>query len=199
MYKFIFIVIAVVFMSGCSVTKPAITEYTINTKVKNIHNTKGGCLNRTIKVSQAFSSTALMSSKMSYVQGEYKQFLYSQSAWANSPNRAITTQIVKLLRETTLFKSVQTFKSRSKSSLILESNIEDFMQYFINNSTDSYARVVISFTLLDSQTSDIVATRTISAKVNSQTLDANGGVQALNLALENVLKQTSGWLSEVCK
>jgi cholesterol transport system auxiliary component len=199
MYKFIFIVIAVVFMSGCSVTKPAITEYTINTKVKNIHNTKGGCLNRTIKVSQAFSSTALMSSKMSYVQGEYKQFLYSQSAWANSPNRAITTQIVKLLRETTLFKSVQTFKSRSKSSLILESNIEDFMQYFINNSTDSYARVVISFTLLDSQTSDIVATRTFSAKVNSQTLDANGGVQALNLALENVLKQTSGWLSEVCK
>ena len=199
MYKTIFIAVFSLFLSGCSTTKPLITEYTIEAKVNNIHNEKSGCLDKTIKVSQAFSSTALMSPKMSYAQGEYKQFSYSQSEWANSPNKAITMQIAKLLREGNLFQSVQTFKSRSKSSLILETNIEDFMQYFTDNSDNSYAKVVISFTILDAKTSDIIATKTLSAKVDTKTLDANGGVQALNLALENVLKQTNGWLIEVCK
>ena len=199
MYKFIFIALALVFISGCSTTKPSITEYTIDVNIDNIHNTKSGCLNKAIKVSQAFSSSLFMSSKMSYAQGNYKQFSYTQSEWADSPNKAITMQIVKLLRDIKLFKSVQTFKSRSKSDLILETNIEDFMQYYFDNSTNSYAKVVISFTILDTKTNDIVATKTLSAKVDTKTLDANGGVQALNSALENVLKQTNNWLIGVCK
>ena len=81
----------------------------------------------------------------------------------------------------------------------MEINIEDFMQYFSDDSKESYANVVISLTLIDSKTSTIVDTKTLSAKLKANTLDANGGVEALGKAFENVLIQARVWLGEVCR
>ncbi len=197
MYHF-FIVIAIFLFSACSVKKTAITEYTINTHIHKSELNATKCIDKSLKISQAFSSSELMSLKMNYKEGDYKQFFYSQSQWADSPNRVITTQIVKLLRESKLFQSVQTDKSRTNSEYILETNIEDFMQYFSKNSKDSFVNIVMTITLLDAQTSMIVATKTFSVEMKSDTLDAEGGVSALNQAFEDILVQMRGWLSGVC-
>jgi cholesterol transport system auxiliary component len=198
MYKFIFIAILVL-LSGCSRIKPAVTQFTINTNVQNSDLTASRCLDKSLKVSQAFSPNALMSLKMNYDEGNNKRYAYSESEWADTPNRLVTSEIIKLLRETKFFKSVQPAQSRSKSTLILETNIEDFMQYFINDSTESYSSVVLSLTLLDSTTNEIVATKTFSVKVKTKTLDAKGGVEALNAALGDNLTQVQDWLFGVCK
>jgi len=199
MYKLILTAILALFLSACSVTHPLITEYTINTKINNTNLDSGVCSDKSLKVSQAFSTNDLMSLKMNYIQGSYKQFFYSESQWAESPNRAVTFEMIKLLRETKLFKSVQTNKSRSKTDFILETNIEDFMQHFTSDSAESYANIVISLTLLDSINNTILATQTFRSKIKANTLDAHGGVVALNNALEDILVQMRDWLGEVCK
>lgn len=199
MYQLIFIVISALFLSACSLNKAPMTEYTIHTNMQDGDLTSRGCADKSLKVSQAFSPNNLMSLKMNYAQGSYKQFAYSESQWADSPNRAITAEIIKLLRETDLFKSIQTDKSRSKNDFILETNIEDFMQYFTNDSNESYSSIVMSLSLLDSNTNTIVSTKTFNIKVQSDSLDANGGVEALNKALEDILTQVRNWLNEVCK
>jgi len=136
---------------------------------------------------------------MYYAQGNMKQYMYSSSKWSRSPNRAITSEFLTLIRASNLFKSVQTAKSRSRSDIILEINIEDFMQYFDENSTLSHVNVVINLSLINARGNSVFASQTFNTKIDVKMLNANGGVDGLNKALREVLLDTNEWLSEVCK
>ena len=44
-----------------------------------------------------------------------------------------------------------------------------------------------------------MATKTFYSKVNAKTPDAQGGVDAINSALSEIISQNINWLEEVCK
>ncbi|WP_294961983.1 ABC-type transport auxiliary lipoprotein family protein [Sulfurimonas sp.] len=186
-------------ISACSTTEPAVTEYKLSQKALKHISSFQGCKDKSLKVSQAFSSSSLMSLQMKYVLDGHKIYSYSQAQWSNSPNQEVSSQVVKVLRESKLFKNTQNSKSRSKSDLILEINIEDFMQYYSKNIDQSYVNVEISFTLIDSKTSEVIATNTFRANEEVITQDASGGVKALDAALSDILVQGLNSLNEVCK
>ena len=197
--KIFVLVLTVLLFSACSTVNPPVTEYRLNLDMPKNTQMQKGCSEKSLKVAQAFSSTPLMTLNMNYVEGSNKQFAYSQAQWSVSPNNAISAEIIALLRSTELFKSVQVSKSRSKSDMILEINIEDFMQYFSDDFENSHANAVITLTLIDSKSNNVIATRTFNSKVDAKTLNAEGGVYALSMALSDVLKQSSLWFNEVCK
>lgn len=185
--------------SGCSITKAPLTEYIINIDIpkKEIESKK--CNNKSIKVSQSFSTNKLQTLNMNYCLGTTKIYSYSQSIWAESPSSAITSEVVKLLRNKKLFKTVQISRSRGKSDLILETSIDKFMQSFDTNLNNSYSSVFITFTIIDSKTNQVISSKSFKAKEFSKTLDASGGVEALNKALSVVLLKSAYWFEEVCK
>ena len=184
---------------GCSIRIPAVSEYRINVESTAPVFTQTGCKKESLKVAQAFSSTSLMSHEMNYGQGTHKQYKFTQSQWSESPNRAISAEIVEYLKSTKLFKNVQISKSRSKNGFLLETNIEDFMQYFSEDEKESFVSVRINLTLIDVETSKVLATQTFESKINVDSINADAGVEHLNIALENVLKSSGEWFSEVCK
>lgn len=196
--KKILILLSIVLLSGCVTTKPSITEYRVVAKTSKARSVVDGCKEKSLKIAQAFSSSSLMSLKMDYVQEESKIFSYSQAHWNESPNHSVTKEILKKIRDSKLFKNVQISRSRSKNSWILETNIEDFLQYYSEGLKDSFAKVIISLTLIDSKTNSVIATKTFNSKVNTNTLDAEGGVEALNKALSDILTQNIEWLNGVC-
>ena len=199
MKLYFFTVILVTLFSGCSSPTPPITEYRIVSDKILFDTNSSKCSGKSLKVSEAFSSSALMSLDMNYATNVNKQFTYSQSQWSSSPNNAITSEIVKLIRDTNIFKTVQISKSRTKNDMILEISIDDFMQYFIKNNQESFVNVQITLTLVDSKTSIATATKTFEVKIDSKTLDAEGGVEALNLALHEILLQSAKWIGGVCR
>jgi len=199
MKLYISTLILFIFFSGCSTAEPPITEYRIAAKPV-VHSVKAdGCSSHSVKVAAAFSSSSLMSMDMNYAIGDNKQYKYSQSLYSTSPNYVITSQVLQLLREMQLFETVQISKSRSRNDYILEITIDDFMQYFSKDEKSSYSNVMISFSLIDTKSSKSIATKTFNSRVDTKTLDAEGGVVALSLALEEVLNDSSAWFSEVCK
>ena len=200
MKLYISIFIIAIFLGGCSTAEPPMIEYRVSVKPTiEKESSAQGCSKRSLKVAAAFSSSSLMSMDMNYALGDNKQYTYSQSQYATSPNYVITSEVLKLLREMKIFKTVQISKSRSRNDYILEISIDDFMQYFSEAEKSSYVNVVISFTLIDTKDSTSIATRTFSSKVNSSTLDAEGGVKALGIAFEEVLNSSSKWFTEVCR
>jgi len=136
---------------------------------------------------------------MNYGQGDHKQFVFTQSQWAQSPNNAITAELLKSIKATKLFKNVQVSKSRSNNSLLLETSIEDFMQYFSEDESSSYVSVVVTLTLIDTNSNRVLATETFSSKMDVLSVNASGGVTALNEALQNVLEDGVLWFGEVCR
>ena len=197
--RYILVLLLMMILSGCTTTIPSITEYRISVQVPTYIQKSTSCKTKSLKVAQAFSPSSLMSHHMDYAQGDAKQYTYSQAQWSQSPNLAVSAQLLKHIRETQLFKTILNSKSRSKSDLILEINIEDFMQYYNDDETMSYVNVVIDLTLLDTKTGNVIETNTFSAKVDVKTLDAEGGVNALSSALGIVVEKSINWLGGVCK
>lgn len=200
MVRYILIVLFTFIFSGCITTKvPSKAEYRINTNIVGIKSDAANCRDKSMKVAKAFSSSALMSNSMMYAIGDSKQYMYSQSLWALTPNTVITSKFLKLIRDTKLFKSVQISKSRSNNEYLLEINIEDFMQYFDEKSTSSYTNVSLSLTVIEIKSNKAIATKVFTSKVDIDTLNAEGGVNGLSKSLNNILRDTNTWLNGVCK
>lgn len=196
--KVIFIAI-VLFFAGCTVTQPYVTAYRITPNVKQKEYRATSCKHKSLKIGQLFSSNSLMSRDMRYVEGRFKEFTFTQSQWASNPNKAISAQLVKSIRDTKLFANVSSYKSRSRADLLLETNVEKFMQYFTQESKKSYVKVVLNLNLLDVQSGKSIANITVEKKLDEMNADAQSGVIALNRGLGDTLFQTNEWLASVCK
>jgi cholesterol transport system auxiliary component len=195
--KYILVVFIGLLFGGCFIIQPPITEYMIDVKLpqQSVENSS----KKSVKVSKSFINTKLQTLNMNYAQGDKKVYIYSKSMWAELPSEMVTAKIVKLLQDKKIFKVVQTSKSRSKTDIILETNIEDFMQYFDDELKTSYVNVSITFTLIDTKTNKVIASKNFESRVVSSSLDALGGVEALSKALSEVLQKSSIWLSKIEK
>lgn len=200
--RYILPIFLVLIFAGCGTKVPVATKYKISTKIdlQNLINKDDStCKEHSLKVMQSFSSSMLMSKDMNYVVDSNKVYPYSVAQWAISPNKVVSDEYFKMLRDLDIFKSIQNAKSRTKSSWLLETKVEDFMQYYENDNTSSYVNVAINLIILDSATSKVLSAKVFSSRLDVDTLDANGGVLGLNKALRDVLSQSASWLNGECK
>ncbi|MGE4419641.1 MAG: ABC-type transport auxiliary lipoprotein family protein [Sulfurimonas sp.] len=195
----ILLIILTLLFSGCTTIKPAIAEYYLTAKDIKVKNDALGCRDKSLKIANVFSSSSLVSSKMEYMQADNKVYSYSQSQWQESPNSMVESILLKTMRESELFSSVHPSKSRIKSSLILETNIEEFMQFFSKDLKTSHVKVTINFSLIDTKTNQVVAHKSFSSQVDARTSDAKGGVDAFREALSEILTKNLEYLSGVCR
>jgi len=198
MLKNISLIIISILFIGCSVKQPYITEY--NMKIKDFPKNKisNNSNNKTIKVLQAFSDNTLMSTNMNYVLGKYKQYSFTKSQWSIPINQMVTLNITNMLNQLDIFKSVQNYKSITKDDYILQSNIIDFKQYFSEDLKSSYVKVIINISLIDYNSNKIIHSKTFSSIIETQTLDAYGGVKAFNTAFSKTLEDIAKWISMIC-
>jgi len=195
----IFLLTVSILFSGCTVITPSKSEYIITPTITVEKADESSCKEQTIKIAQAFSDTSLMSKKMKYTYDEQQEFTYSESIWSRAPSRAISSVLLASIRDSELFKSVNSYKSRSRSDLILETNIEEFIQHYNDENRESFVKVVISFSLINSKTSKTIDNKTIMVEIEAESLNAQGGVKALNKALSEILQKNNKWLRSICK
>ncbi|MBA3025589.1 MAG: hypothetical protein FP820_04180 [Sulfurimonas sp.] len=199
MKNFLFIAFMTFLFAGCAKVVPAVSELRINSNIYDTHLNSQACKDKSLKVAQSFSPAVLTNLDIMYGVGEHKQFRYTQSKWVQSPNAAITSEIVNFLKSSNLFSSVNVPKSRAKTDYILEANIEDFMQYFTEDEKSSFVRVSITLSLIDTSKNNVVSMKNFKIELPVKTLDAEGGVVALNEALKELLPQSGIWLNEICR
>lgn len=193
------LIILTIFFSGCTTIKPPVTEYSVVTKELKKESAAKGCVNKSLKIAQAFSSNSLMSLNMEYTQDVNRVFSYSQAQWRESPNSLVTSELLKNIGNSKLFSSVHPSKSRVKSDLILETNIDEFMQFYTQDMKKSFVHVGFSLTLIDAKTNSVIKSQYFSSKFDAKTLDAQGGVEATQNALFEIIFQNIDWLGGVCK
>ncbi len=182
-------------VSGCS--SHSITAYKIYPKIKTV-DYKDICRGKTLSVGKIFTAHGVMLEEMKYATQDYKEFSYTESEWANKPSREIDRALLRSIRGARIFDSVNGYRSHAKSDLRLETNVYSFMQYYSKDKKESYVDVSFSFSLVNQKTSKSIKSTVISTRVKCETADAEGGVIALNHALEIILEKTNIWLSSDC-
>ena len=198
MLKNISIFIVIVIFTGCSMKEPYITEYKMQIEDFSRSETSNLCSQKSLKVIQSFSNHTLASTKMHYIVGEHKQFIFTKAQWSLPVNEMVTIHITNMMDQLNNFRSVQNYKSITKDDYILQSSIIDFQQYFSNDLASSYVKVTIKISLIDNSSNKVLKSKTFTSTVDSKTLDSYGGVKALNEAFINVLNESSAWMSDVC-
>ena len=188
-------VLFIILLSGCSVSAPLITDYRINPNV-NIKRTPEISQKQSIKILPIFSNSSLSTNAMHYRVGKYKEYTFTQSAWRESPSKAITNKLVNILEKSELFQGVYGYKSSKNPELILEVSINEFIQSFNEAENQSFVTVDISFNLIEQKRSKFIASKNFTKTMQTKTLDAQGGVEALNELLSQVLEETIVWLEK---
>jgi len=194
-----FLIILALLFSGCTTMKPSVAQYSIEIDELNINPSANGCKERSLKISKAFSKGSLSSHRMEYMEPGSIVFSYSQSQWQELPSVMIESILLKSIREAGLFKSVHPSRSRINSNFILETNIEEFMQYFSKDLNESHIRVSLNLSLIDIQENSVVKSKTFSSEVKANSPDADGGVEAFRAALREIATQNIAWLEGACR
>lgn len=196
--QYILACLSIMVLAGCSVSTPAVSEYRLAPTLETTHEKALACAH-TLKVQNVLSSASLMTQKVYYAAGQYKQFAYTQAAWSDTPQKRIGDLYVSLLRERGVFQSVHSYRSNVLADRALEIVVEDFMQYYDENYKTSHAKVQLSLTLIDTAAKKPLATKTFAAEKQTPSLDAQGGVEALNAALQEAMEASAIWLEGACR
>ena len=192
--------ILALFLSACTTTLPPVQEYRVAPKLDLVQTQESSiCKDKSLKVSQVFGNSFLKSTDMHYVIGEYKELSFTESAWSDSLAKLLTSEILTTLREAGIYHNVESYRSRSDADYVLESSINDFMQYFDKDAKKSYVVVDITMSLVDVKSSKVIATKRFYKRVEAKDVNAKEGVVALNSAFKDVLQQSVVWLKSSCK
>jgi ABC-type uncharacterized transport system auxiliary subunit len=196
--KTVLIALLTVIFVGCTTTYPPITEYRISVANQKSNTPLHSAKNATIKVSQVFVRSSLMSKKMKYVVGNYKEYAYNESEWAEQPNKALSDVIVKALEDSAVFKHVSSYKSFSSSDYTLETNVVAFTQHFSSDEKSSFVKIDITFSLIDNSSLKVIASKHIVKEKKTEAPNAQSGVKALNELLSTTLREMVVWLAKDC-
>lgn len=195
MMQYIIAIITIIWISGCSTTVPAVSEYRLQAKAQE--NGTPSC-HETLKVHKVFTNAALSSRKIYYGEGSHKQFAYTQAQWSDALDRMLSDIITQTITQKAIFTNVSSYKSQAKADSILEVNVEEFMQFYDDSLTKSNVKVRLKATLLDTKEKKQKASRIFEVERIAKTQDVEGGVVALDEALGEVMQMMVIWLEERC-
>lgn len=189
----LFSVLAMFILVGCS--SKTVDVYTLKYSESLSKKATFANKNKTIKISIPKSTKEIRKNKILYAKTPYMRESYAYSRWSDTPNHMIEQYLVTLLDQSKLFKAVIPADSKAKSQWILESNIEDFYQYF-DKDKRAFAVVKIRFLLIDNKDKRVIASHHFSTKTPAPSLDAKGGVKAMDEALKHIGIQLVNWIDK---
>jgi len=185
-------VLTLFLLSGCAIkeSKP-MAEYTLSANpVSSLSSSR--YKNKTIKVSYPDSLKEKLTRDINYSYSLSERGVYQNSQWSNALPYLVQGSVIEALEQSRLFKGVLPFSSTAYEDYRLESTIYDFSHHVRGEA--SYAIVSIQFSLINTDSGQLIKTKRFSYKENTQTLDARGYVEATNRAMARLSRDLVEWL-----
>lgn len=183
---------------GCStITTPSITRYTLLLQDSSTTHASDQT-SYTLKLSNTKAPYSLSSKSLLYLKDPQEIGTYLYSQWNDAPSALIDSYIATSLGESQLFTNLLPKSSTLQSDLLLESSLSSFYHRIHENKTsDGY--IDITYMLIDQKTKKMVANKRFVITAPAQSLDAKGGVTALNAATHELSIQSIAWLTMIMK
>lgn len=189
--KYILWISIFLFLQGCSVKESPMRVYTLdgNTDFKTYgHKFK----NKIIKVSYPQSLKERMNQNMQFSYSDLESGSYQNSEWSNNVGQLLQGIFIQTLQQSGLFKGVTSYTSIMQEDYRLESTVFDFSHRVRGNA--SHAIVTVQFSLIETNSGKMVKSKLFNYAVPTTTIDANGYVNATNIALSKLNRDLISWL-----
>ncbi len=185
-------IMILLFISGCS-SKQAhpvniyTLKYDASSTIPAIMIT-----DKTLKIATPRSTKEIKKDTILYAKTPLRRDSYAFSRWSDTPNHMLAAFLVSKLDQSGIFKAVVPASSPVKSPWLLQSTVEDFYQQF--DEQTSYAIIKMRFFLIDTKAKKVLARHYVSLKIPADSLDAEGGVKAFDIAMNQLGDNVKTWL-----
>ena len=132
------------------------------------------------------------SARMVYVRQPMTQEAFANSAWTDPPARMLAPLLVVRLQQSGQFRAVLPATSVGKAGLRLDTTILRLQQDFLQ--VPSTVHFSLQVTLMDNNTREVLAWRTVDVVRSAASDDAAGGAQAAQMAVQEGLNQVATFL-----
>jgi cholesterol transport system auxiliary component len=138
------------------------------------------------------AETGYDSARMVYVRQPMTQEAFANSAWTDTPARMLAPLLVARLQQSRQFRAVLPATSVGKAGLRLDTTILRLQQDFLQ--VPSTVQFSLRVTLIDNNTREVLAWRTVDVVRSAASDDAAGGAQAAQMAVQEGLNQVATFL-----
>ena len=196
--RWIFTVLLALALGGCAARKiPATQYYTIDTRTPRLEEVALRAPRfDSLEIAMVHPTRLTNSSNIFYLDAGHRQQPYSYSRWYETVDTMLENKLLLAIERANVAKTVVGKISGATTSWRLEIAVFDFIQDFTQKER-SKARVSLLATLLDNRSKKVVAAKLFTKEIPSPSDDARGGVEALNEATDEVVREMIGWLSSL--
>jgi len=181
-------------LTGCAGKARRIESYTFDTPVKTRKTYSSKFHNKILMVDYPGGIGHGMSDRIYYRKGDIESsYLYSR--WSVSQNRLLMARILKIVRNSSIFKEVLDYASEATPDYLLESRIYAF-RHMLNKDGSSYALIDIVFRLLRYEDRKVVKSVELRYEEPCESTDARGFVRAAERAMRRLGDDLVEWLAK---
>ncbi len=119
---------------------------------------------------------------------------YSGMAWGDRLPRLFQARLVETLANSGAFRAVLTNQDRVSGDLSLAIEIRDFQVETAASSSEAVVDVYVK--LINERSNAVVATRRFQAREKAASQEPGAGVEALNTAFQQVVRDIVSWVSQ---
>jgi len=179
-------------LTGCvQESLPPITQYTlVSTGISPVSHSPYA--HKVLQVAYPQSLSLPMGVRIYYSYGPMERGKYENAYWASAVGQMVQGRLIETLSAAKLFKAVIPYSSSANADMRLESVIYDLSHHIRGDA--SYAVLSIRFTLIDTQTGEVIKSKRFSYKETTPTVDAKGFVLALNRAMARMERSLISWI-----
>ncbi len=178
-------------LHGCSIKESTMKVYTIDSNI-NLKAYSHKFKNKIIKISYPQGLKEKMSQNMHFSYNDLEQGNYQNSEWSNSIGQLLQGIFIQTLQQSGLFKGVTSYTSVAQEDYRLESTVFDFSHRVRGDI--SHAIISVQFSLIETDSGKMVKSKLFNYAVPTTTTDAEGYVNATNIALNNLNRDLIAWL-----
>ncbi|BBG65619.1 probable lipoprotein [Hydrogenimonas sp.] len=184
--------------AGCSIKKvPPTDYYYISQKTPGITLSEAKGTMDSLRVTFTYPSRVSESSSIYYLDRNFRQQPYAYSRWYDTPDTMFEGKLIRALEESGIAESVTGGTTAADTQMVLEIGILEFVHDFSGEGA-SRGRVAVLVSLIRNRDSKTVCSRLFEEVEPAPSEDAKGGVAALNIASDKVVKEIVEWL-ESCR
>lgn len=192
---FSFIITALIF-SGCSLKDVQIKPS--NYRLEPIYPLSSSEIkdNRVLRVQRVEGDSSVITRAILFKKdGALKPYKYGR--WSELPATRLQEIFIESIEKQKIFKATVSSRSFAMADLILESDLENFEEVYIDDG--SYVHVSIRFRLIQRNGADILGSFLVDSTYPVSEKGASGVVVAFNKAVEKVTIDLTRWLYERTK
>ncbi len=190
--RYIVLLALIIGVYGCSTKETALRTYTINPQIDIDKQSSTIYSTKSIKIAYPTSIKGVVSRRMTYSYSDQEEGTYNNARWSVSSGKLLMNTYIKALDESHLFGSVIEYSSLAETDYLLESEVYEFYHKIRGKVSLSIVSVKFNFIAMD--TNRLIKSKKFSYQIPTATLNAQGYVQASNIAVKQMTLDMIAWL-----